>query len=34
MLAVLNPIVAAMHADGTLTGFSMQFLGKDVTTAP
>lgn len=34
MLAVLNPIVAAMHADGTLTKFSIQFLGKDVTTAP
>jgi len=34
MLAVINPIVAAMHADGTLTKFSNEFLGKDVTKAP
>jgi polar amino acid transport system substrate-binding protein len=34
MLAVLNPIVASMHADGTLTALSKQFLGKDVTVAP
>lgn len=34
MLVVLNPIVAAMHADGTLTKFSMQFLKKDVTQKP
>lgn len=34
MLAALNPIVAAMHADGTLTGFSTQWLKKDVTKAP
>jgi polar amino acid transport system substrate-binding protein len=34
MLAVLNPIIAAMHADGTLTAFSQKWLGKDVTTAP
>ena len=34
MLAALNPIIAAMHADGTLTNFSNQFLGKDVTNAP
>lgn len=34
MLAALNPIIASMHADGTLTAFSMQWLKKDVTTAP
>jgi polar amino acid transport system substrate-binding protein len=34
MLAALKPIVAAMHADGTLTKFSEEFLGKDVTKAP
>jgi polar amino acid transport system substrate-binding protein len=34
MLTVLNKIVADMHADGTLTKLSMQFLGKDVTLAP
>ncbi len=34
MLALLNEIVADMHADGTLTKFSNEFLGKDVTQAP
>lgn len=34
MLTVLNKIVAEMHADGTLTALSMQWLGKDVTTKP
>ena len=34
MLALLNEIVAEMHADGTLTKFSNEFLGKDVTQAP
>ncbi len=34
MLAVLNKIVADMHADGTLSAFSNQYLGKDVTLKP
>ncbi len=34
MLAVLNKITADMHADGTLTAISMQWLGKDVTQQP
>ena len=34
LLKVLNKIVADMHADGTLSKFSNQFLGKDVTKAP
>jgi len=34
MLAALNPIVAAMHADGTLTALSEKWLKKDVTKAP
>jgi polar amino acid transport system substrate-binding protein len=34
MLAALNPIIAGMHADGTLTAFSMKWLTKDVTKAP
>jgi polar amino acid transport system substrate-binding protein len=34
MLALLNKIVADMHADGTLTKYSNQFLGKDVTQKP
>jgi len=34
MLAVLNEIVADMHADGTLSKFSDEHLGKDVTKAP
>lgn len=34
MLALLNEIVGEMHADGTLTGFSNQYLEKDVTQAP
>jgi polar amino acid transport system substrate-binding protein len=33
-LAVLNEIIADMHADGTLKGFSEEWLGGDVTTAP
>jgi polar amino acid transport system substrate-binding protein len=32
MLAALNPIIAAMHADGTLSALSVKYLGKDVTT--
>ena len=31
MLNALNEIVAAMHEDGTLSGFSMKHLGRDVT---
>ena len=31
MLSALNEIVAAMHEDGTLSGFSMTHLGRDVT---
>lgn len=34
MLTLLNKIVADMHADGTLTKFSIEFLSKDVTKAP
>ena len=34
LLKVLNKIVADMHADGTLSAFSNQYLGKDVTQAP
>jgi polar amino acid transport system substrate-binding protein len=34
LIAVLNPIIAAMHADGTLTALSIKWLAKDVTTAP
>jgi polar amino acid transport system substrate-binding protein len=34
MLAVLNKIVADMHADGTMSALSNQYLGKDVTKAP
>jgi polar amino acid transport system substrate-binding protein len=34
LIALLNPIIAAMHADGTLTALSIKWLGKDVTTAP
>jgi polar amino acid transport system substrate-binding protein len=34
LLKVLNKIVADMHADGTLSKFSMEHLGKDVTKAP
>ncbi len=34
MLALLNEIIADMHADGTLTQLSNQYLGKDVTQAP
>jgi polar amino acid transport system substrate-binding protein len=30
-LVAINEIVAAMHADGTLSGFSMTHLGRDVT---
>jgi polar amino acid transport system substrate-binding protein len=31
MLTKLNSIVADMHADGTLTGFSMKWFGADLT---
>ncbi|MFL5668362.1 MAG: transporter substrate-binding domain-containing protein [Chloroflexota bacterium] len=34
LLKLLNEIVADMHADGTLKGFSEKWLGKDVTTKP
>ena len=34
LLAVLNKIVAGMHADGTLSALSNQHLQKDVTKAP
>jgi polar amino acid transport system substrate-binding protein len=34
LLTLLNGIVADMHADGTLKGFSEKYLGKDVTTKP
>jgi polar amino acid transport system substrate-binding protein len=34
MLTVLNKIVADMHADGTLSALSNQYLGKDVTLKP
>jgi polar amino acid transport system substrate-binding protein len=30
-LLAINEIIAAMHADGTLSGFSMTHLGRDVT---
>ena len=30
-LVAINEIIAAMHADGTLSGFSMTHLGRDVT---
>lgn len=34
MLAVLNKIMAAMHADGTMTRISIEHLGKDVSKKP
>jgi polar amino acid transport system substrate-binding protein len=34
MLTVLNKIVGEMHADGTLTAISTQWLKKDVTQKP
>lgn len=34
MLAVLNPIVEEMHADGTLSTLSTRWLDKDVTQKP
>lgn len=34
MLDVLNEIVAEMHADGTLSDLSTEWLGEDVTTQP
>ena len=34
MLVLLNKIVADMHADGTLSALSNQYLQKDVTKAP
>jgi polar amino acid transport system substrate-binding protein len=33
-LQVLNSVIADMHADGTLKGFSEKWLGNDTTTAP
>ena len=30
-IVAINEIIAAMHADGTLSGFSMTHLGRDVT---
>jgi polar amino acid transport system substrate-binding protein len=30
-IVAINEIIAAMHADGTLSGFSMTNLGRDVT---
>ena len=30
-IVAINEIIAAMHADGTLSGFSMTSLGRDVT---
>jgi polar amino acid transport system substrate-binding protein len=34
ILPILNEIVTEMHADGTLKGFSMEWLKQDVTTRP
>lgn len=34
MLAVLNEVIAEMHADGTLKALSEEWLGEDVTTKP
>ncbi len=34
LLAILNEIVADMHADGTLKALSEKYLGKDVTQKP
>jgi ABC-type amino acid transport substrate-binding protein len=34
MIRVLNEMVASMHADGTLSEFSMTHLGRDVTKKP
>lgn len=34
LLAILNEIVTEMHADGTLKGFSQEWLKQDVTTKP
>ncbi|MEA2611150.1 MAG: polar amino acid transport system substrate-binding protein [Chloroflexota bacterium] len=34
LVALLNQIVGEMHADGTLSGFSMKWLEKDVTNKP
>lgn len=34
LLALLNEIVAEMHADGTLKALSEKWLGEDVTTKP
>lgn len=34
MLAVLNKIMADMHADGTMTRISIEHLGKDVSKKP
>jgi polar amino acid transport system substrate-binding protein len=34
MITLLNEVVADMHADGTLSGFSTKWLEKDVTQKP
>ena len=34
MLAILNKIMADMHADGTMTRISIEHLGKDVSKKP
>jgi hypothetical protein len=31
MLTALNKIVAAMHEDGTLSGFAMTHVGRDIS---
>jgi hypothetical protein len=31
MLNALNAIVAEMHADGTLSGFAMKHVGRDIS---
>ena len=34
MLTALNKIVADMHADGTLSKLSTEYLSRDVTVKP
>jgi ABC-type amino acid transport substrate-binding protein len=34
MLVALNEIVAELHADGTLSKLSTEYLSRDVTTKP
>jgi hypothetical protein len=31
MLSALNAIVAEMHEDGTLSGFAMTHVGRDIS---